>query len=204
MQRLKVALSPFGNVGLPSGFALGEGDQRQFNQFKLIHRQPVFSGRFFAQINNTLFKAFKVGEHKLCVNRFGIGDGVNDPLNMGNVITFKAPKYMSDGINFANIRQELIAQAFAFGGAANQACNIDKAHSSGNDLRRAGNMGQLVQTIVGHRDVTNIRFNCAKRKIGRLGSSRAGEGIKKGRFANIRQPNNSTTKSHKLPRLVPD
>ena len=56
-------------------------------------------------------------------------------FDMGDVVILETAQHMGHGIDFADIGQELVAQAFAFGGAAHQAGDVDKGDAGGNDLR---------------------------------------------------------------------
>jgi hypothetical protein len=92
---------------------------------------------------------------------------------------------VDDGINLADVAEELVAQTFAFAGTAHQAGNIDKAELGRDNLGRAGNRRQLVEPRIGNADIADVRFDRAERIVGRLGRLGLGQRIKQGRLADI-------------------
>ena len=53
---------------------------------------------------------------------------------MHDVIVLEAAHDVRDRIDFADVRQELIAEALALRGARDQSCDIDEFHRRGEDL----------------------------------------------------------------------
>lgn len=97
---------------------------------------------------------------------------------------------MHDGIHFSDMRQELVAQAFALGCTAHQTGNVNKFYNSRNGLGRLIHFAQLIQTFIRHAYHADIRVDGAERIIRRL---RAGirDGIEQGALSHVRQSDNT-------------
>ena len=113
---------------------------------------------------------------KLGINHFNISCRVDDIGYVHNILIFEAAHYMSDGICFTNISQELIAEAFAFGGTFHQTRNINKLHRRWNDTLGPDDFRKLIQTRIGHWHDTRIWLDGAEGKI-LGGDAGLGEGI---------------------------
>ena len=103
---------------------------------------------------------------------------------------------MGDRVRLADIGQELVAEAFPFGRAFDQACDIHKGHPCRDNLLGARNRGEFIKARIRHRDFTDVRFDCAERKIGRLRCRCFGQRVEEGRLADIRQTHDSHLKAH--------
>src|SRR6202012_5692835 len=66
----------------------------------------------------------------------------------------------------------------------------------GNDLRRTGNLGQGVQTRIGHRHIADIGLDGAEGIIGRLRRRRLGQRIEERGLADIGQSDDAAFESH--------
>ena len=119
---------------------------------------------------------------------------------MGDVAIFETTHDMGDSVAFADIGQKLIAQAFAFRGPAHEASNVNECQSGRDDLLRAGDFRQRVETRVRHRHFTDIGFDRAEWIIRGLRRRCLGEGVEKSRFADIRQTDDTTFETHDLSR----
>ena len=108
-----------------------------------------------------------------------------------NVLILEATDDLHDGIDFADMAEELVAEAFALAGAFDQTGDIDEFDGRGNGLFRLGKRGQSVKSWVGNADDADVRFDRTERKIGRLRLAGAGDGVEEGGFTDIGQPDNS-------------
>ena len=115
---------------------------------------------------------------------------------MRNVAIFKTAHYMGDGISFANVREKLIAQTFAFRSTLHKACDVHECETCWNNLRTVCNLRQNIKPRIRHAHVADIRLNGAKRIIRGLRSARLRERVEQCRFPNIRQTHNATFKTH--------
>ena len=152
----------------------------------------------FLQRLDALFQALQIGQHQFGFDRLGIADRIDFAFDMGDVVVFEAAQHMGDGIHFADIGKELVAQPFAFRRAAHQAGNVDEADACGNDLGGFGDRGKFVEARVGHGHVTDIRLDRAKGIIRRLRRRGLGQRVEQRRFADIGQPDNAAFEPHQI------
>src|SRR3546814_6036030 len=93
----------------------------------------------------------------------GIGDRVDLAFDVGDVAILEAAQYMTDRIDLADMGEELVAEALTLRGTAHQAGDIDEGQLGRDDLARAGDLGQHVQSLVRHADQAGIRLDGAER-----------------------------------------
>src|SRR3546814_12537476 len=109
----------------------------------------------------------------------GIGDRVDLAFDVGDVAILEAAQYMTDRIDLADMGEELVAEALTLRGTAHQAGDIDEGQLGRDDLARAGDLGQHVQSLFRHADQAGSRPAGADRKgggYGKSGSVRVGSG----------------------------
>ena len=115
---------------------------------------------------------------------------------MGDLVVFETAHHVRDGVDLANIAEELIAQPLPFGGAANETRNIDKCQPRRHDRRRFRERRKSFQPLIGHCHFTDIRLNGAKWIIGSLRRRGFRQRVEEGRFADIRQADDAAFKTH--------
>src|SRR5690606_11752877 len=106
--------------------------------------------------------------------------------------------HVHDGIGFANVGQELVAQAFALRGASHQAGDVDELDHGGHDALGLDDVGQLREARVGNLDHADIGLDGAERVVF-CGNARLGERIEEGRLTDVGQTNDATLQSHGYP-----
>ena len=87
---------------------------------------------------------------------------------MRYIVVVKTAQYMDDGIGLTNVAQELVAQALTATGTLDQTGYVDDFDRRGHDARGIHQLGELVESLVGHRNHAHIGLNGAKRKVSRL------------------------------------
>ena len=120
---------------------------------------------------------------------------------MLDVVVLEAAQDMDDRVDFADVAEELVAQAFTLGCAAHKPGNVDEGKLGRDDLGRTGNRGQLVEARVGHADLADIGLDGAEGIIGCLSGLRLCERIEQGRLADIGQAHDPATETHVLLRM---
>ena len=95
-------------------------------------------------------------------------DRVDAPLHVRNVAVLEAADDMHDRVDFADVREELVAQPFALARARDQAGDIDELDRRGTTRCGLTMLGELVQPLVRHLDDADVRLDRAKRIVGRL------------------------------------
>src|SRR5260221_371369 len=115
---------------------------------------------------------------------------------MGDVGILKAAHHMRDRIDLADGGEKLVAEALALRGAAHQARDIDKGQPRRNDLAGFGDLRELVEPGIRHRDLSDIRLDGAERIIRRLRRRCFRQRIEQRRLADIGQSDNPAFESH--------
>ena len=110
---------------------------------------------------------------------------------MVNVAVFKTTYHLHNGVDFTDVTEELIAEAFAGARAFHQSGDVDELDRRRNDLLRMGQLRECVEPRIRHRDDAEIRINCAEGIIRGLRFSGARNGVEERRLANVRQTNDS-------------
>jgi hypothetical protein len=87
----------------------------------------------------------EIGQHQLGLDRLGVRDGIDAALHMGHVTVLETAQDVGDGVDLADIGEELVAETLALGRAFHEARDIDEGHPRGNDLLRLRDPGQLVE-----------------------------------------------------------
>src|SRR5262249_54864910 len=106
-----------------------------------------------------------------------------------NVVVLKTADDLDHRVRFANICQELIAQALSLRSSTNEAGDIDELHDSRHDRLRPYEFCEGIKAFVGHSHDTHIRLDGSERRICRKSRHLCGQSVKKRRFTNVGQPN---------------
>ncbi|MCY1234354.1 hypothetical protein D9M72_469350 [compost metagenome] len=170
--------------------------QRGFHDRQLRHGVLVLAAGALAGLLGAALEAVEVGEHQLGLDRLGIGDRVDAAFDVGDVVILEAAQHMHDGIHFADIGEELVAEAFALRCAAHQAGDVDERDARRDDFLRLGDVGQLAHARIGNRDFAGVRLDRAERIVGSLSRRRLGECVEEGGLADVRQPDNTAFEAH--------
>src|SRR5205814_4983985 len=93
---------------------------------------------------------------------------IDAAFDVGHVAALEAAQDVDDGVDFADIGEELVAETFALRGAADEASDVDELDLRLDLLRRAGDLPDAVEPRIGHRDAADIGFDRAERIVGRL------------------------------------
>src|SRR3546814_18977614 len=88
-----------------------------------------------------------------------------------DVVVLETAQDVDDRVDLADIAEELVAQSFALRRAAHQSRDIDEGELGRDDLLAARDRGELVEPVVGARDIADVRLDRAERSEG----SRVGE-----------------------------
>ena len=142
------------------------------------------------------FQAVQIGQHQFGLDRFGVADRIDAAFDMGDVVVLEAAQHMRDGVDFADIGEELVAEAFAFGGAAHQARDVDEGDARGNDLGGFGDRRQLVEPRIRHGHVADIGLDGAEGIVRRLRRRGLRQRVEQRRLADIGQSDDAAFETH--------
>jgi len=165
-----------------------------------VERQFVL--RFFFAGFQALFgfsypvvKCVEIFEYKLGFDNFDVALGIDGAINMDDVGVIETSDDMENGINVAYVCEELIAEAFPFVGAANQAGNVKKLQRGGSGFRGPEDLRQSIKPIVGDGNNANIGIDRAKGIVCHF-SPGGCDGVEEGRFSDIGESDNTAGKAH--------
>ena len=88
-----------------------------------------------------------------------------ESLNMHNAIIIEATEHVDDGVAFAYVGQELVAQALALAGAFHETCNVDDVADSGHDATRVHKFGKFSQSFVRNGYLSQLSINGAEGEV---------------------------------------
>ncbi len=122
--------------------------------------------------------------------------GIDAALDMDHVRVLEAAQHIGDGVDLADMAEELVAEPFAFRGAAHEPGDIDESEPRGHHLVGLGDGRQPVEPRVGDRDLADIRLDGAERIVGGLRRRALGQRVEEGGLADIRQPDDAAFETH--------
>src|SRR5579872_2930570 len=132
-----------------------------------------------------LVDRLQVGQDELGLDGGDVAGRVDLAVDVDDVIVVEDPNDLADRIGLANRGEELIAQAFALRGTANDAGDVDEGDRGRHHPFGVEDLGQDVQSRVGYGNDPNVGFN---RREGVVGGEHVvvREGVENRRFADVR------------------
>ena len=123
-------------------------------------------------------------------------------FDMGDVAVLETAQDVDDGVGFADIGEELVAQALAAAGAAHQAGDVDEFQAGGHGFLRFADGRQHAQARVGHGDAADVGLDGAEGVVGGLGRGGGGERVEEGGFADVGEADDAAVEAHKSCPLI--
>ena len=143
-----------------------------------------------------LFEAFKVRQHQLGLDRVGIRNRIDAVVDVLDIVIFETAQHVDDGVDLADIAEELVAKAFALAGPAHEAGDVDEGQLGRDDLLATRNRRQLVKPGIGHADLPDVGLDRAEGIVRRLRRLGLGQRVEQGGLADIGQPDDTTFETH--------
>ena len=81
------------------------------------------------QSGDALLEAFEVGQQQFGLDHFGVGDGIDLVGDMLDVVILEAAQDVDDGVDLADVAEELVAEPFALGRAFDEPGDVDEAQA---------------------------------------------------------------------------
>jgi hypothetical protein len=141
----------------------------------------------------------QVLEAELHRDGLDVRDGVDPVLHVHDVRVFEAPRDLDDGVHLADVRQELIAEALALVGAANEARDVDEVDDGGDDAIGVNDGVEGREPWIRDGDDADVWLDGAERIVRRLGLGGAAderERVEERRFADVREADDADGKAH--------
>ena len=127
----------------------------------------------------------KIGQHQLGVDRFDVADRIDAALDVHHVFILVAADDVQDGVDVAQVAQELVAQPFALRRAAHQAGDVDQLKNGRDDLLRLDVAVDRRQPRIGNRHRADVRLDRAERIV-LAGDARRRERVEQRALADVR------------------
>ena len=171
-------------------------DERALDQLERLLRLLVLAAHPSLEHRHALLQAVEIGEHQLGLDGLGVGDRIDAALDMDDVVILEAAEHIGDGVDLADHGEELIAEAFALGGAAHEAGDVDEGEPRRDDLGGLGDLGERIEARIGHRHLADIRLDGAEGIIGGRGGRGLGQRVEEGGLADIGQSDDAAFEAH--------
>ena len=148
------------------------------------HRSVAALFGFAFKSGQRLVDGLQVSEDEFGLNRRHVAFGIHTSIDVDDVIVFKNADDFTDGIGLTDGGQELVAESFAFAGAAHDAGDVDKVDGGRQDALGTEDLGENRQSRVGDRDHAHVWFDRGEGVVRRQNVV-LGESVKEGGLAHI-------------------
>ena len=110
----------------------------------VFHFCPLVAAHFGYLFHalQAVFHRFQVFQLQLRVNDFLVAHGIHRPIDVHDVRVVEATQHVDDGVRFADVAQELVAQSLALAGTFHQSCDVHDFACGGHDASRMHDFGQ--------------------------------------------------------------
>ena len=169
-------------------------DLRNARDLALNLRVGGILGQFLQPLR-ALLDGVEVGEHQFGIDDINVRQRIDTARDMHDLGVVEAANDVHNGVGRADVSEELVAEALTLARAGDQAGDVDELHRGGNERFGLEDRGDAIQPLVRHADDAHVRVDGAERIVGglRLGGR---ERVEDGGLADVRQPYDSTIKSH--------
>jgi len=131
-------------------------------------RCGVGLGGFFGLVE-ALFYGVEIGEQQLGVNDFDVVERVNAAGDVDDFGVGEAADDVQDRVGLADVREELVAEAFTLAGAFDDAGDVDELHGGGDDGVGLDHGDDAIHAVVGEGHDADVGIDGAKRVVRGLG-----------------------------------
>ena len=174
------------------GFAVVEVGFDFFEDFGFGDGGFVAALGVFGEFLDALLDVFQIGDSEFGGDGFDVANGIDGTGNVMDVFVFETADDLDDGIDFADVAEELVAQAFALGGAFDEAGDVHEFDGGGDDDGGFGDLFKDLEAGVGDSDDADVGVDGAEGVVGGLGFARACDGVEEGGFSNVGQTDYSS------------
>src|SRR5699024_7856771 len=107
----------------------------------------------------SLLQGLEISEDEFGVDRVDVVAGTDLAVDVDDIVIDESADDLADGVGFADIGQELIAQALAFGRTAHDAGDVNEVNGRIEDLLGGEDLRQPRQPSIRQRDDAHVRFD---------------------------------------------
>ena len=160
-----------------------------------VGRLDLLAAQILLQLGQRVFDGLQVGEDQLGVDGVDVVGRIDLAVDVHDIIVFEGTHDLADRVGFANVGEELVAQAFAFRSALDDACDVDEGDGGRHDLLGVHELGEHRQTVIRQWHDAGVRFDGGKRIVFRQNVV-TGQCVEHGGLADVRQSDDSDSKRH--------
>ena len=150
---------------------------------------------FLLHALNGALAGFQIGERQLGVDHVDIFRRIHFARDVNDVFVLEAAHHVADRFGFADVGQELVAQAFTFRRAFYQARDVDELHGGRHQALRFDDLRQLIKARIRHRHHAGVGLNGAEGEVSRF-DARFSQRVEQGGFTDVRQAHDTAFESH--------
>ncbi len=137
----------------------------------LASLSPLLAAR--SALGRAVLQRLDVRQHQLDFDRLDVRDRIDRAGDVDHVGIFETADDLQDGVDLANVTEELVAQPLTFAGPFDDAGDIHQLDDRGDELLGHDVLADPSQPVVGHAHDPLVGLDRAERIIrtlGRLGS----------------------------------
>ncbi|KGD42250.1 hypothetical protein DO70_6530 [Burkholderia pseudomallei] len=195
-ERLEERLLVVGQIEPAHGLALVEVRARLVEHRDELRRFLVVARfRRLRIAGERLLDGAEVGERELGVDDFDVVERAHLAGDVDDVLVLEAAHDVRDRIGFADVREELVAEALALARAGDEARDVDEFDDGRHDALGLDDFGERLQACVRHLDDADVRLDRAERIV--LGGD-AGlrQRVEQGGLADVGQADDAAFEAH--------
>ena len=160
-----------------------------------VGRLDLLAPQILLQLGQRVFDGLQVGEDQLGVDGVDVVGRIHLAVDVDDVVVLEGAHDLADRVRLADVGQELVAQAFAFGGALDDAGDVHEGDGGRHDLFGMHELGKHWQTVVWQRHDAGVRLDGGERIVLRQHVV-AGQCVEHGGLADVGQSDDSDSKRH--------
>ena len=159
----------------------------EVDEFDFLFGFLVAAFGFFLAGVAAFFERGHVGEDEFGVDDLDVADGIDGAEFVDDVVVFEAADDLDDGVGFADVGEELVAEAGAFGCAFDESGDVDEFDGGGDEFLGSGDFGEDGEARVRDHDDPDVGVDGAERIVRRLRFAGAGYRVEECRFSDVWQ-----------------
>lgn len=148
------------------GFVFVQMRKEAVDQFDILGGFLVAAAGFFGALFFLAFEGGEVGEDEFGIDDLDIAEGVNRSHIVNDVFVLEATHHVDDGIDFADIGEEFVAEALALAGPGDESGDVDEFDGGGNDAVGFGDGAEGFKALVRHLHHSDVWVDSAERIVG--------------------------------------
>jgi hypothetical protein len=171
-----------------------------WNSERISASRPAFvpaalGADLLLEAGDRLLEGLDVREDQLGRDGLDVRRRVDASVHVHDVRVRERARDLADRVRLADVREELIAEALALGGALDDAGDVHERDRGRKDLLRAEDPREHLQPRIGQGHDADVRLDRRERVV-RREHARPREGVEQGRLADVGQACDSDGESH--------